>query len=71
MLCPLVKKLVTMLVYIVYHPDTLGLVSNVLSHIGVDSDIPTKLSSTGNTESLVLVYLAIIIVEALFLSQIN
>ena len=48
---------------IVHCPGTLGLVPNVLSYIRVDSDIPTKFSSTDNAEPLVLTYLATIIVE--------
>ena len=55
-------------VHIVYCPDILGIGPyDALSHIDVNSDIPTKVSSTDNAESLVLTSLATIMVEPSFL----
>ena len=56
-----------MFVHTVYHPGTLVLVYDDLLCIRVDYDVPLKVSSTDNTESLVLAFLATIIVEPLFL----
>ena len=57
--------------HIVYHPGTFDLVFDALSHIGVNSDVPKKVSSTDNDESLVLTSLATIMVEPSFLSQVS
>ena len=59
------------LVHILYHPGILGLVPNGSSHIGVDYNVPTKVSSTDNAESLVFASLETILVELSFLSQVD
>ena len=56
-----------MLVHIMYHPSTLSLVTNALSYIGVDFNLPTKDSSTVDAESLEIASLATIMVEPSFL----
>ena len=57
--------------HIVYYPSTLGLVPDDLSHIGVDSDIPTMVSPVDNTEALVLLSLETILVKPSFLSRVR
>ena len=59
------ETLATMPLYIIYCPVTLSLVPYALSCIGVDSDVPTKVSSTNDAESLVT-----ILVEPSFISQV-
>ena len=57
--------------HIVYCPGTIGLVHDALSCIVVDSNVPTKVVSTDNAESLVLTSLATILVELSFFSRVN
>ena len=54
-----------------YYLYTLSLVPDTLSHIGINYDAPTKVSSTGDAKSLVLTSLATILVEPLFLSWVS
>ena len=49
-------------VHIAYHPGTLSLVTDALLCIGLDFDIPKKVISTDNADSLVLTSLATILV---------
>ena len=51
-----------------YCPDTLGLVPDTLSHSSVNFDVPTRVSSTDDGKSLVLVSLETILLDPLFLS---
>ena len=57
--------------YILYYLGTLGLDFDILPHIGVNSDIPTKVTSSDNAEYLVVTSLAISLVEPPFLSRVR
>ena len=57
--------------YIINHPSTFGLVPDALLYIVVDFDIPTKVCSTENAESLVLTCLETILFEPSYLSLVN
>ena len=60
-----------MLMHIVYHYVTLGLVFDTFLHIRVDSNILIKVTYSENAESLAFTASATILIEPSFLSWVN